>query len=294
MPTRPPAPVPPTTDTAAPATAAAPRLRRTKTLIAPRAVPRQPVREQPGPDAATGQLLAELADWVGEHGDAAVPQSGRSRLDLPGARPLGRRLSYLRDRHARGTLPADLACALQAHPGWSWTPQADTVTRHLHVIREHYATGAATQAGLPPDTRAWLRAATARGYTGLPDHAVRQLTALPASTRGQAMPRFLKAAAAWLAEHPDLGMADLRARDTTTLQGRPYALGQVARTYRARGNGDPTRPDLTAGERAQLEQLRGWRWSPRPRTTRTGTGSAPEPRISRPDASSATDSPSRT
>jgi len=224
-------------------------------------------------DPQTAALLAELADWVAEHGSAEVPQSGRSRLDPPGERPLGKRLYYARSKYARGTLPAPVARALERFPGWTWTPYQATLDRHLAALDSHFRVqGRTTRLGLPADTYSWLNSASHRGYTGLPPDVVEQLRALVLEpVRGQGTARFLSAAQTWLSEHPDLTMADLRARDTTTLDGQVYALGAAARTYRSRAAGDPNRAPLSKAERADLERLPGWTWTP-PRSRRPARG----------------------
>jgi len=224
-------------------------------------------------DPPTAALLAQLADWVDEHGSAEVPQSGRSRLDPPGERPLGKRLYYARSKYARGTLPAPVTRALERFPGWTWTPYQATLNRHLAAVDTHFRVqGRTTRLGLPADTYAWLNSASHRGYTGLPPDVVEQLRALvPEPVRGQGTARFLAAAQTWLSEHPDLTMADLRARDTTALDGQVYALGAAARTYRSRAAGDPNRAPLSKAETADLERLPGWTWTPaRPRRSARG------------------------
>lgn len=226
-------------------------------------------------DPQTAALLAQLADWVAEHGSAEVPQSGRSRLDPPGERPLGKRLYYARSKYARGTLPAPVARALEGFPGWTWTPYRATLDRHLAALDSHFRVqGRTTRLGLPADTYAWLNSASHRGYTGLPPDVVEQLRALvPEPVRGRGTARFLAAAQTWLGEHPDLTMADLRARDTTALEGQVYVLGAAARIYRSRAAGDPTRAPLSKAERADLERLPGWTWTP-PRSRRSTRGAA--------------------
>ncbi len=89
-------------------------------------------------DPPTAALLTQLADWVNEHGSAEVPQSGRSRLDPPGERPLGKRLYYARSKYARGTLPAPVTRALERFPGWTWTPYQATLDRHLAALDTHF------------------------------------------------------------------------------------------------------------------------------------------------------------
>lgn len=224
-------------------------------------------------DPQTAALLAQLADWVAEHGSAEVPQSGRSRLDPPGERPLGKRLYYARSKYARGTLPTPVARALERFPGWTWTPYQATLDRHLAALDSHFRIqGRTTRLGLPADTYAWLNSASHRGYTGLPPDVVEQLRALvPETVRGKGTARFLAAAHTWLGEHPDLTMADLRARDTTTLDGQVYALGAAARTYRSRAAGDPNSAPLSKAESADLERLPGWTWTP-PRSRRSPRG----------------------
>lgn len=226
-------------------------------------------------DPPTAALLAQLADWVNEHGSAEVPQSGRSRLDPPGERPLGKRLYYARSKYARGTLPAPVARALERFPGWTWTPYQATLDRHLAALDTHFRVqGRTTRLGLPADTYAWLNSASHRGYTGLPADVVERLRAVvPETVRGQGTARFLAAARTWLSEHPDLTMADLRARDTTTLDGQVYVLGAAARIYRSRAAGDPNRAPLSKAERADLERLPGWTWTP-PRSRRSVRGAA--------------------
>jgi len=226
-------------------------------------------------DPQTAALLAQLADWVAEHGSAEVPQSGRSRLDPPGERPLGKRLYYARSKYARGTLPAPVARALEGFPGWTWTPYRATLDRHLAALVVHFRVqGRTTRLGLPADTYAWLNSASHRGYTGLPPDVVERLRSLvPETVRGQGTARFLAAAQTWLSEHPDLTMADLRARDTTTLDGQDYVLGAAARIYRSRAAGDPNRASLSKVERADLERLPGWTWTP-PRSRRSVRGAA--------------------
>jgi len=127
-------------------------------------------------DPPTAALLTQLADWVNEHGSAEVPQSGRSRLDPPGERPLGKRLYYARSKYARGTLPAPVTRALKRFPGWTWTPYQATLDRHLAALDTHFRVqDRTTRLGLPADTYAWLNSASHRGISSraspaLPPH----------------------------------------------------------------------------------------------------------------------------
>lgn len=227
-------------------------------------------------DPDTAQLLGELDDWVTTHGHADIPQSGRSRLELPGSRPLGRRLSYLRAKHDRGTLPDVVTRALETYPGWTWTPAADTIDRHLTAIRDHYAAGHLSRTGLPGDTLRWLVTNQQRDYRGLPPDTVTYLRGLPAPVRGHGLTRFLTAARTWLDDHPGATMTAVTSRTTTTLNGQPYQLGEAARIYRRRANGDPTRTPLTDTERTALEDLPGWTWDPRPPGRRANSPTTPE------------------
>lgn len=121
-----------------------------------------------------------------------------------------------------------------------------------------------------------------RVHRAAPDVVEQLCVLVPEPVQGHGTTRFLTAAQTWLDEHPDLTMAESRARDTTTPDGHVYALGAAARTYISRAAGDPNRAPLSDLERANLERLPGWTWTP-PRCRRSTRGADTRAQIPRHD-----------
>lgn len=121
---------------------------------------------QPSSDDEFRTFLAAVTKWLEDGGAPAVPQTTVTQAGYP----LGDRARTERQRYRRGTLPPERVAALEAIPGWTWTPRQATFNQMLAAVAEHLQTGTdenrSQTAKLPSREANWIknqRAAYRRG-----------------------------------------------------------------------------------------------------------------------------------
>lgn len=217
-----------------------------------------PQRPPTGPTTAQRRFLEALDRWILEHGHAAVPRTAMVEVDGAGY-PLGVRVMQARADRRRGDLSSTLTGELEQRAGWHWSDW----DRQLQRVRDHLAAGGRLE-DLPQPVSRWLARQRQLDATNhlLPDRRA-LLEQLPGALerRDSAVPRFVRAARAWLSQQSERSMADLRFADVVQLDdGTTVRLGERATYFRRRHAGLAGARPLTGDEAGAIAALPGWRW----------------------------------
>lgn len=213
-------------------------------------------------EAAWTTFLDELDWWIGQHGEARVPQAATSRIIAGVPYPLGQRVKNQRIRYRQGTLDAVRTRELEERAGWSWSGYASRSAmiweRRIAALHDYVSEHGSLDGLEAVDSllSRWLRA---QREAALTNSQRRELGKIPGALeqRKVRLEEFLTALRGWIAAEPDRDAGDVRFSTVFQIGRQVIPIGRRVAYWRSRYKAGQLDEVTTAA----IASLPGWDWT---------------------------------